>query len=342
MSIRQKRRIKYLTFTLGPAILILMILIPALSMGQSDVSQVPAELLSCTECHNDSTLITGKDTAWAESLHGTGEAYLRGTSAGCAGCHSGGGFSAMVAAGQEPHTVDMDPVTAGAQGDPNPTRQDCRACHQIHNTYTGADWALETTAPVTPYKYPTLTYDGGKGNLCAKCHQPRSTAPVASGGNIAVTSTHFGPHHGPESTLLLGTGGAGAEGTPSPHYSTVTDTCVSCHLGSNDRHTFAPEVATCKGCHTTATSLDVNGVQTAVQAKLDTLKGLLVANGLLACEVDAEGIEACHSVLGTYPEAKANALWNWILIAEEDGSKGVHNVDYTNTLLDASIAAFTP
>jgi hypothetical protein len=70
--------------------------------------------LTCTVCHNDTTLITGKETAWSTSVHGTGTAYLRGTSASCAGCHSGGGFSAMVAAGLTPNEVtDGDPDPSG-------------------------------------------------------------------------------------------------------------------------------------------------------------------------------------------------------------------------------------
>src|SRR5680860_893343 len=66
---------------------------------------------SCADCHNASTLITGKELQYDESVHGTGEAYVRGESADCAGCHSGGGFSAMVAAGQDPSEVTV--------GDPN-------------------------------------------------------------------------------------------------------------------------------------------------------------------------------------------------------------------------------
>ena len=84
----------------------------------------------------------------------------------CAGCHSGGGFSDRIAAGLQPNQVTV--------GDPNPTPQDCRACHQIHNTYTGVDWALETTAAVSLYDARTnKTFAGGEGNLCASCHQPR-------------------------------------------------------------------------------------------------------------------------------------------------------------------------
>jgi hypothetical protein len=46
-----------------------------------------------------------------------------------------------------------------------------------------------------------------------------------------------------------------------------------------------------------------------------------------------------NPVVGSYPEAEAQALWNWIFIAHEDKSKGVHNSTYTEALLDSSLAA---
>jgi hypothetical protein len=280
--------------------------------------------LSCTTCHNDTTLITGKETAWAESMHGTGEAYVRGTSASCAGCHSGGAFSAMIAAGLTPDTVE--------NGDPDPTRQDCRTCHQVHTSYTSDDWALETTDPVTLYAVEGVTFDGGEGNLCANCHQPRSLAGDPVDGMIEVTSTHWGPHHGPQSAMLLGVAGAGdVEGAPSSHATLVENTCVSCHMGEGADHTFEPSVAACQSCHSGITNFDVNGTQTEVQEKLDELEAALVAKGLL----DEEG----EPVVGTYPAAEAQALWNWIYIAHEDKSLGVHNATYTRALLDASLAA---
>ncbi|MHB8793753.1 MAG: hypothetical protein ACYC6O_10530, partial [Thermoleophilia bacterium] len=177
MSTKHKRRIKYGTLIIVPAVLIALAIISGLSIsGSSAVAEytVPAEFQTCTECHDDTTLITGKQIQWEGSGHGTGTAYLRGTSASCAGCHSGGGFSTMVAAGQQPNAVDMDPATTGNQGDPDPTRQGCRTCHQVHDTYTGVDWALETTSPVSLYAIPGNTFNGGTGNLCASCHQPRT------------------------------------------------------------------------------------------------------------------------------------------------------------------------
>jgi hypothetical protein len=278
---------------------------------------------SCADCHNDTTIITGKETAWAESGHGTGTAYVRGTSASCAGCHSGGGFSAMVAAGLTPDQVET--------GDPNPTRQDCRACHNIHTTYTDADWSLETTDPVDLYAFDGVTYDAGAGNLCANCHQPRRLMEADDNGMVNVDSTHWGPHHGPQSAMLLGVGGAGeVEGRSSAHYRRVEDTCVTCHL-ANDNHSFEPSLAVCQDCHDDADSFDIDGIQTQVDDLIAELQDALVAKGLL----DEEG----EPVVGEYPEAEAGALWNYIFISIEDSSHGVHNPDYTIDLLQSSIDA---
>jgi hypothetical protein len=282
--------------------------------------------LTCTQCHNDTTLITGKEATWSTSLHGNGTAFLRGTSADCAGCHSGGGFSARIAAGLAP-----DKVT---EGDPNPSRQDCRTCHQIHTTYTSSDWALETTDPVTLYAVEGATFDGGEGNLCANCHQPRRGFPAAENGMITGITSHWGPHHGPQSAMLLGVAGAGATGSPSTHYKVVENTCVTCHMGDGKSHTFAPDIATCQTCHADATDFDIDGVQTEVQAELDTLGKALVAKGVLS-DITADG----HPTVTEADEKVATALYNWLYIAHEDKSLGVHNPEYTKALLDASFAA---
>ena len=281
-----------------------------------------AQEASCTDCHDDTTIITSKQTSLGTAVHGTGNAYLRGASGSCAGCHSGGAFSAAIAAGLQVNE---------ASADPTPTRQDCRACHQIHTSYTGADWALETTDPVMLYAFEASTdalYNGGKGNLCANCHQPRRTiADADADGNIAVTSTHWGPHHGPQSAMLLGLGGAGVEGEASLHASLVEDTCVTCHIGENMSHSFAAVEASCVACHGED---DLSPAQDAVDAKIEELHDLLEVAGLYH-----DG----HPVVGSYPAAQAQALWNYIFIAVEDGSHGTHNMAYTVALLDASIAA---
>ncbi len=299
---------------------------PAGSAGQQGDAGPAGEAmtadLSCSECHNDTTLITGEKAQWSESKHGTGGAYVRGTSASCAGCHSGGGFSERIAAGLHPNEVEA--------GDPNPTRQDCRACHQIHTTFTGADFALETTDPVVLF-VSGETFDMGLGNLCANCHQPRRAFPEAVDGQVEVNSTHWGPHHGVETTMLLGVGGALVEGSPSAHAQMVPDGCVTCHMGDGRSHTYEPDVDNCAGCHADLEDFDKNGVQTEVEELAAEVGELLVAKGLL----DEEG----HPVVGFYPEAEAGALWNYLYVVNDDASGGVHNSAYTKAMLEAALEA---
>jgi cytochrome c551/c552 len=232
----------------------------------------------------------------------------------------------MVAAGQNPTEVEA--------GDPHPTRQDCRTCHQIHTTFTSADFALATTDPVALFATEGVTFDGGEGNLCANCHQARRAFPAAENGMITGITTHWGPHHGPQSSMLMGVAGAGAEGSPSPHAQMVENTCVTCHMGESGSHTFAPDLATCQGCHSGAESFDINGVQTEVQTQLDELGTQLVAAGVLS-DITVDG----HPTVTEAPEGVATALYNWIYIAHEDKSLGVHNPAYTQALLDAAFAA---
>jgi hypothetical protein len=282
--------------------------------------------LTCTECHNDTAVITGKKAPWETSVHGSGTAaeYAGGRD-GCTGCHSGASFSKMIAAGQTPATYD------GTAADV--THQDCRTCHQIHTSFTGDDWALETTDAVALYAFEDATYDGGSGNLCAVCHQPRrAMGSDVVDGVVNWSSTHYGPHHGPQAAMLMGIGGEGVEGKPGAHYSMIENTCVSCHVGESDNHTFVPSVANCQECHADIEEFNFSGLQTDVEAQLEELKAALVAKGMLDGEAD-------EAIVGEYPEADAAALWNYIYIAHEDKSRGVHNPAYTKALLEASLAA---
>jgi hypothetical protein len=283
--------------------------------------------LACADCHVANNLITGKQTQWAESVHGKGEAYANGTSASCAGCHSGNAFQERIEAGLNPNQL--------TSGDPNPTRQDCRACHMIHESYTMGDFALRTTAPVSLYAVAGATFDGGEGNLCVNCHQPRRNAPVAVAGVISGISAHWGPHHGPQSAMILGVAGAGAVGTPHQHYG-VTNTCVACHMGSGLNHHFEPVISTCaqQACHPGATNFDINGKQSEIVALTDSLGAELLALNLIN-ENSPDG----HPTVSSAPEAQGNALWNWLYVAHEDKSKGAHNYPYAKALLEAGLAA---
>ncbi len=298
---------------------------PAGPAGTDGAPAMAADL-TCTECHNETTVITGKKVSWEGTKHsvGTSAAYAGGRD-GCAACHSGGTFKAMLAAGANPSTFEGGVMDV--------THQDCRTCHEVHTSYTADDWALTTSDPVTLYAFEDATYDGGTGNLCGVCHQPRRTiAEADADGNIEVTSTHWGPHHGPQTAVLLGIGGAGdVEGIPSGHVSEVENSCVGCHLGEGDDHSFSPGLGSCLECHEDIEDFDFSGLVTEVDALLEELHGKLEAEGMYH-----DG----HPVVGVYEAAKAQAMWNYILLEKEDASSGIHNPAYTKALIEASLAVF--
>lgn len=307
----------------GTAALVAVLALGAMVTGcqttTTTTAEQPATEQKCSDCHNETTLVFAKRLQWDESLHGSGESYLRGTSASCAGCHSSEGYVKRIATNIAPNKV--------TEGDTNPTPPNCRTCHQIHATYTEADFALRTTAPVSLY-VSGKTFDAGEGNLCATCHQPRTAAPKLGGGSVNITSTHWGPHYGVQSTMLLGTGGYGPEGSPSIHYTVVKDSCTTCHM-VNGRHEMEANVTACQTCHAGLNNFDYKGVQTEVKALFEELGELLEAKGLLH-----DG----HPVVGVYPEQQAGALWIYRVI-EPDGSFGVHNPAYTKALLQSAIDA---
>lgn len=278
---------------------------------------------TCSQCHNDTTLIVSKSLQAAQQLHmtGTATAYA-GARASCTACHSSEGFTAMIAAGVMPDEMTEAPA--------NPSNPNCRTCHDIHDTYTGADWALSTTAPVTQMM-TGATFDSGDGNLCASCHQARrSMADVgfADGADVTVDSTHWGPHYGTVSNVLLGQGAYGVSDNPSVHYTLIEDGCITCHM-ADENHTLVASTAGCQSCHADLDTFDRNGVQTDVEELHTHLGELLEATGLLH-----DGHPVADTV-GT--EAEVGALWNYLIVKYE-GSMGVHNPAYTKAMLDAAIA----
>lgn len=271
---------------------------------------------NCAECHDDSTVVMGTRLQWQKSLHGSGESYERSVTASCAGCHSHERFVSLVVPGGN--------FTQSREGVMNPSPPNCRTCHQVHKTYTASDWALQVEKPVT--FVVGGTFDGGAGNLCVNCHQPRRTGPAVGDGTVNVDSERWGPHHGVQGTSFVGTGGYGVDGTPSIHYAPVGNTCVACHM-ENNGHEMEPTVTSCQGCHSGLTDFDYNGVQTDVRAKIAELKRMLETRGLLRNDL---------AVPGDYTEAQAGAIWNYLAVTE-DGSFGVHNPVYLEALLDKGI-----
>ena len=288
----------------------------------------------CAACHNVSTN-EGVHASYLYSGHATGSTASRGSSASCAACHSNEGF--------------IDYTTLGAvneNGYENPTKINCSTCHDTHTTFDfendGFDYALRTLRGVdliTDSGY-TINYEG-TSNLCANCHQPRSGPPVDDGqGMYEITSTRFGPHHGPQSTFLEGIQGGEVAGTTEyPAVGSAThrtgSSCTQCHMGEttgeiDGNHTWIPTENACLQCHTNGSPDGVAGLEDDMATLLTLLKDV----GILEEDEDGD----VSPVRGIYSISEAEAAWNYILLLE-DSSKGVHNPRYARALVANSIEA---
>ena len=307
---------------------------------------------TCTDCHTDDTEIFAAQVQYAVSTHRTGGNFERGGNTyehvdnECAVCHSHEGFTEFLASGTTVFTPAFD----------DPTPPNCRTCHNIHTSYTQADWGLTTEASFD-LVIDGSTIDLGKGNLCANCHQPLQPDPMpdisGSGTGITFTSPYWGPHYGAQGAMLAGEAAfvfgnvSGPATGPNTHGNVSANAggCVTCHMADafGDQaggHTWnmtymyhggvTDLIAGCEtsGCHSTITDFDHNGVQTAIQLKIDALKALLIAAGIM----DASD----HAVPGAVTDEQAAALVNYLL-ALKDHSVGVHNPAYLSDMLDDTI-----
>jgi nitrate reductase cytochrome c-type subunit len=298
----------------------------------------------CIVCHDNNQVNFAVTQQWEMSKHATGGLYVR-NSNNCAGCHTSQGFREMIA------SATPNANTAGTIQ--NPVPPNCYTCHNIHSTYTPADWSLSTTANVTLRIKPEATHDFGKGNLCATCHQPRipSPMPVLGGPDVTITSANWGPHYGAQATIVSGKGGFefGTGYTNSFHTAGVANSCVGCHGGdangmNGGGHMFnlgyttssgadAVITATCTSCHTDATSLNA-----LMALKKEELNTLLLQLRLRLKDIGIMDANTERVVPGTWTSAQAGAFINHNLV-KYDHSNGVHNFPYAKKLLENSIAA---
>jgi hypothetical protein len=290
----------------------------------------------CVSCHNNE-FRDSIQMQYAASGHAAGEyvGYAGGRN-GCAKCHSDQGFV-------ETQFTGLD-TTAADIALPQPIG--CKTCHDEHYTFDqgneGPDYALRTNGPVTLLMDETKTIDfEGPSNLCANCHQPRRSGPTDDGtGDFTITSTHWGPHHGPQSTILEGIGGyeiAGSASYPTSYSAHRTSTsCNSCHMpeaaeaNTTGSHTFTPNLNSCTTCHSSATDFNVGSVQTEVEGLLEELAAAMTTAGMM---VDGEIVPE------TYTVDQAGAYYNYATIVD-DRSMGVHNPQYIKALLQNSIEVF--
>lgn len=323
--------------------------------GVDGVNGVDGAGAVCISCHSNEH----RDPIYAAYVlsnhygpdgNGLDGSWARGTSASCAQCHNNQGFIDF----QSGLYVDANGnQSANPNGYAVSNPITCTGCHDVHRSFDfdndGNDYALRTLAPVALIIDPDTSIDVnndsdpmGYSNTCINCHQPRTPAPTPNAfGNYKVTSTHWGPHHGPQGTFLYGLGGAilpGAMPAVGDAGHAKGASCVSCHMGEptaadNGGHTWNPTANACLSCHDT----EPEGVE-----GLDALRATLLVE-LQTKGLDSTGTKYIFDAdgklqTGTYPVKVSQAAFNYILLME-DRSNGIHNPEYAIDLATNSINA---
>ena len=185
---------------------------------------------NCVQCHNNDVTLFAIQVQYAKSTHRLGGNFERSTTS-CATCHTHQGFLERIETG----------ATSTSQDVLDPAPINCRTCHQIHTTFTSADYAFTVSGPndliYNPDQGPVDF--GPIGNLCSQCHQGRTLRPFPEpgGDDVTITSFRYGYHHGPQAQVFGGVGAFdlgddGIPNGPSAHGRSVNDdACGTCHMG---------------------------------------------------------------------------------------------------------------
>jgi hypothetical protein len=293
---------------------------------------------TCKQCHEQPEEYEESGHYTAVERAGGQAAFLAEfSSATCMPCHTSEGFIMAKDAADHP---------AGSMTLANPVT--CITCHDPHNKTN--DMQLRTIANATsPFTMAnadsgSYTISGlGNGQLCVQCHHARrDKANVRN--QVNNGSNHPGPHESPQADMYTGNG-AIELGTPinrGPLHPQLTNGCVDCHMYQISRenpdgpvlgHSFEPDLRKCVTCHPGATSFDIGGVQTKTEQLLDSLLAFLPRDN------DGSIVDTTNSSAWTPAQRAAGFTYFFV---EADASKGVHNRDYTYSILRAAIRSLTP
>lgn len=305
----------------------------------------------CGGCHTDSHHPTYDE--WKTSGHvGVVEDMSpAGRIDACGRCHSGSARIALLK-GQTP---DPNDANVGIV---------CAVCHEPHAVTANPAQLRNPLSSTNDYSVSTsgtlLSQYKANMNVCAQCHNHRGAS---------WTSTSRPPHHSPQYNMLLGTVGelpvSGAHYVPGTHASLLHQ-CVSCHMQTSDYqsesnpantgHSFGVElVDACLPCHPFPELL-VDFTQFAIS---NQVQEVVAALNLWAAQKAPAALWTKYQTLaweyttpGTLSNGKAGptsteqsqipdnikkARFN-VYIVYHDGSFGVHNPDYSVTLLDTALA----
>lgn len=308
---------------------------------------------TCKQCHNPQ-VVDAMKVEYEFSKHNYGEAaFEEAGRASCAPCHSERGF--IYVCENNTSNVFVLNQSTGKYSDPYvaPETADigeytCFTCHsQLHTTYTYTDFhPFTNTAAVSMVmwggtKTINLTQDGGKSNLCVKCHQPRSLTTrtdgnvldyaslasdptgifydPASSSNLVNPSYRTGVHYGTVGAIFAGIGGVefvGPMGYANAVHATEAS-CSDCHQAAVNNasggHTFVA-AGNFNGCNTSA--CHGAGTVSSSSAKYWVNPRAAVKDLLeqLAAKLKINGID----IMNKNPDSAGN-LWYGITNENYDG-----------------------
>lgn len=319
--------------------------------------------VTCLECHSIDNP-QAKLEEFHRSVHSAGAIAVdyAGGRTSCAACHSHEGFLEFARTGEVAEEI-MTPsawecktchnihttfeqtdyalrlnddvvLLAGGGTITGENNNTCVNCHQSRRAvsyydnatedktytrkFTGDDIAVYTTAAVGPAGSITLIPGVAPAvdTLVVVFDVPTTHA--------YISSTHAGPHHGPQGNVWAGLGGV-ADGAA---YEAHASGCVKCHMGPASGHSFKPKTENC-------TVTDCHG---------SSKEDVLVAFGEDVQEI-GEALEAIHAVhyadgafhpvYASLPRADFNAWWDFMVLLE-DRSNSAHNPTYAKSLRDGA------
>ena len=313
---------------------------------------------TCKMCHT-STKVDLISTQFVFSKHSSGEAAISESgNLGCSPCHAQEAFK-YVCANNVSTAFTLNPATGKYVNNYNTDitaaygELGCSTCHSaLHTTYGTADLAFTTVKPVPMTmwggaKVIDLPADGGKSNLCVKCHQPRPFTNALTGNvldynalattvgtvydgnpsgatNIIKPSYRTHTHYGAIGAVYAGKGGIEFAGTlpyTSSTHTTVAS-CSDCHMGAMNGkaggHTFSAlgNLTTCNqtGCHTSAVTATTTTLWLNPRAEI---KALLAT---LATKLTIGGVE----IMNRNGDSATN-LWYGITTNNYDGYLNIYD-----------------
>lgn len=271
------------------------------------------------------------------------ERLVGGSISSCGQCHSGTVYLMVL----EGETVPEDLFVGQEVGDL--IGVSCAVCHDPHaktgngaDTPDGRDFQLRFPQIAAPFPTNTIaaTTDPTRFNLCGQCHHSR-------GRDWTVGSR--GPHHSVQSNVYTGEMPMPDSGDEDPvplvpsivhKHIEAAEQCSTCHMYRQDfmddnapaisGHTFEVNFAGCilSGCHSSESGIETRFVtgKDAMMVRIEEIKTRL--GDPATWQYSSEGGPGNDGVSENVQ--KIRFLISYI---ESDGSYGIHNPDYVESML---------